>query len=114
MNPTAGVRRLDLSKVRKPVYEDDQIIAFPDINPTAPVHVIVIPKKHIASLLEVQPDDEELMGNLLMAATRIARQIGLGDEGFRLVINTKENGGQTVYHMHCHILGGRFMTWPPG
>ena len=98
----------------QPVYEDDQIIAFPDINPTAPVHVIVIPKKHIASLMEIQPDDEELMGHLLTAAPRIARQIGLGDDGFRLVINTKENGGQTVYHMHCHILGGRFMTWPPG
>ena len=98
----------------QPVYEDEHVIAFPDINPAAPVHVLVIPKKHIASLAEVVPGDEKLMGALLTALPRIAGILGIADEGYRTVINTRDNGGQTVYHLHCHLLGGRFMTWPPG
>lgn len=98
----------------KPVYEDDKIIAFPDINPVAPVHILVIPKKHIANLLDVAADDTALMGHLMMKIPEIAAIAGVAEEGFRLVFNTKDNGGQTVYHMHCHIIGGRFMTWPPG
>lgn len=98
----------------QPIYEDEQLIAFPDINPAAPVHVLIIPKKHIANILELEPQDQFVMGQMLFAIKRIAEQLGLADEGFRVVMNTKENGGQTVHHLHCHILGGRAMTWPPG
>lgn len=98
----------------QPIYEDEYVLAFPDINPAAPVHVLVIPKKHIANLLEVDKQDQSLMGHMMAAIKQIAEQIDLADEGFRVVINTKENGGQTVHHLHCHILGGRSMTWPPG
>lgn len=98
----------------QPVYEDDEIIAFHDINPAAPVHVLVIPKKHIASLSEVDQDDQKLMGHLLAALPRIADQLGIAENGYRVVINTKDHGGQTVYHLHCHLIGGRFMSWPPG
>ena len=90
------------------------IIAFPDINPAAPIHVLVIPKKHIANLLEVQPEDESLVAHIMMTVPKIAAKLGLAEDGFRLVVNTKDNGGQTVKHLHWHLLGGRFMTWPPG
>jgi len=96
------------------IYEDEQIIAFPDIKPGAPVHVLVITKKHIANLLELATDDIPLMGHVLATIPKIATQLGLAEDGFRLVVNTKDNGGQTVHHLHWHILGGRFMTWPPG
>jgi len=96
------------------IYEDEHILAFPDIKPAAPVHVLVIPKKHIANLLELTPDDISLMGYVLSTIPKIAAQLGLAEDGFRLVVNTKDNGGQTVHHLHWHILGGRFMTWPPG
>lgn len=96
------------------LYEDEHIIAFPDIKPAAPVHVLVIPKKHIANLLELAPDDTVIMGHVLSTIPKIATELGLAEDGFRLVVNTKDNGGQTVYHLHWHILGGRFMKWPPG
>lgn len=98
----------------QPVYEDEHLIAFPDINPVAPVHVLVIPKRHIANLLELTTDDQFLMGHITTVIPQIAAKLGVADEGFRLIVNTKDNGGQTVYHLHWHILGGRFMTWPPG
>lgn len=98
----------------KAVYEDDKIIAFPDINPVAPVHILVIPKKHIANLLDTTAEDTALLGHMMAKIPEIASSAGVADHGFRLVFNTKDNGGQTVYHLHCHILGGRFMTWPPG
>lgn len=98
----------------QPVYEDDKLLAFNDINPAAPVHVLVIPKKHMANLVEAGEDDHELMAHLMLTIPKIAGQLGLADDGFRLVVNTKDNGGQTVNHLHVHILGGRFMTWPPG
>lgn len=98
----------------KVIYEDEHMIAFPDINPAAPIHVLVIPKKHIANLLEMQPEDVALVAHIMATIPKIADQQGLADEGFRLVVNTKDNGGQTVHHLHWHILGGRFMTWPPG
>lgn len=98
----------------KIVYEDELIIAFHDISPAAPMHVLVIPKKHIANLLEITADDNKLMAHLMSAIPGIAKTLGLGEKGFRLVVNTKENGGQTVDHLHFHILGERFMTWPPG
>jgi len=96
------------------VYEDEHIIAFPDIQPAAPVHVLIIPKKHIANLLEISSEDIMLMGHVLATIPKIATKLGLAEDGFRLVVNTKENGGQTVPHLHWHMLGGRFMTWPPG
>jgi histidine triad (HIT) family protein len=96
------------------VYEDDQVIAFRDINPQAPVHVLVIPKKHIANLVEATNEDGVLLAHMLGVVRRLANELGVADEGFRLVVNTKDNGGQTVHHLHFHLLGGRFMTWPPG
>lgn len=96
------------------VYQDDNVFAFRDINPQAPVHILVVPKRHIATLNDVHPEDTELMGQLLLAATRIARDEGIAEEGYRTVINCNRNGGQVVFHIHVHILGGRGMHWPPG
>ncbi|MCX7592483.1 MAG: histidine triad nucleotide-binding protein [Fischerella sp.] len=95
------------------VYEDDLAIAFTDINPQAPVHILVIPKKPIPKLTDAESEDSELLGHLLLTAKRVAEKAGLTN-GYRLVINTGPDGGQTVYHLHLHILGGRQMTWPPG
>lgn len=96
------------------VYEDDDVYAFRDINPAAPTHVLVIPKKHIASVKDATPEDEALMGKLLLAGNKVAEQEGLTQDGFRYVINTGGHGGQTVFHIHLHVLGGRQMVWPPG
>jgi histidine triad (HIT) family protein len=95
------------------VYEDDDFLAFRDINPVAPTHVLLIPKKHYSSVLDVAEDDAGLMGRMIALIPRIARQLGI-DEGFRVVINTGAKGGQTVYHLHLHLLGGREFHWPPG
>ena len=95
------------------VYEDNLAIAFKDINPQAPVHILVIPKQSIAKLSDAESTDHTLMGHLLLTVKRVAEQAGLTD-GYRVVINTGEDGGQTVDHLHLHILGGRQMTWPPG
>lgn len=95
------------------VYEDDLALAFKDVNPQAPVHILVIPKKPIPKLDNAEFQDEALLGHLLLTVKRVAEQAGLTD-GYRLVINTGSDGGQTVYHLHLHILGGRQMAWPPG
>jgi histidine triad (HIT) family protein len=95
------------------VYEDDLAIAFKDINPQAPVHILVIPKKPIPQLSAAESEDHALMGHLLLTAKRVAQQAGL-ENGYRLVINNGSDGGQTVDHLHLHILGGRQMKWPPG
>ncbi|MGP1387746.1 MAG: histidine triad nucleotide-binding protein [Thainema sp.] len=95
------------------VYEDDQVLAFKDINPQAPVHILVIPKKQIPRVSEAEPDDQALLGHLLMTVKQVAAAAGLTD-GYRIVINNGKDGGQTVDHLHLHILGGRFMQWPPG
>ena len=97
----------------KIAYEDDQCLAFHDINPQAPVHVLIIPKKVIRTHDELQPADKELLGHMHMVAIKLAEQLGLKD-GYRLVVNCKEQGGQTVPHLHMHLLGGREMRWPPG
>jgi histidine triad (HIT) family protein len=94
-------------------YEDDQCLAFHDINPQAPVHVLIIPKKVIATHDDVTEDDQELLGHLLLVAKKLAKQLGLNG-GYRLVLNCNQDGGQTVPHLHLHLLGGRHMTWPPG
>jgi histidine triad (HIT) family protein len=95
------------------VYEDDLALAFRDINPQAPVHILVIPKQPIAQISDAESQDHALMGHLLLTAKRVAQQVGL-DNGYRIVINNGSDGGQTVYHLHLHILGGRQMKWPPG
>lgn len=95
------------------VYEDNLALAFKDINPQAPVHIILIPKQPIAQLADAESKDHALMGHLLLTAKRVAQQVGL-DNGYRVVINSGADGGQTVYHLHLHILGGRQMKWPPG
>ena len=96
------------------VYEDDVIVAFDDINPQAPTHTLVIPRKHVTSIAELEDVDVELLGRLMLAGNKIAKLKGIADSGYRFVINTGANGGQTVSHLHLHVLGGRHMTWPPG
>ena len=96
------------------VYEDDSTLAFRDINPQAPIHILVIPKKVIPSLAQAQAADQLLLGQLLMTAQRVAAQESLDEKGYRIVINTGADGGQTVNHIHLHILGGRSLQWPPG
>lgn len=96
------------------VYEDDQVLAFRDINPQAPVHVVVIPKLAVATTDDLGPEHEALAGRLIIAAAKIARDLGIANDGYRLVINCRNNGGQTVYHLHLHLLGGRALDWPPG
>jgi len=98
----------------KKVYEDEEFLAFDDINPQAPVHLLVIPKKHIRNIMEAEAADTALLGRLLFKAQEIAQNSGCAEKGARFVINCKSDGGQTVDHIHCHILGGRFMAWPPG
>lgn len=97
------------------VYEDDLVFAFEDINPQAPVHTLVIPKKHIPTLLDMKEgEDDHLIGHLFKTANKIARDKGIAERGFRLVTNCNAESGQTVYHIHLHLLGGRPMHWPPG
>jgi len=96
------------------VYEDDELVAFRDIAPKAPTHVLVIPKKHIPTLNDVQESDANLMGKLFLAVQKIVKQEKIDQSGYRLVWNCNQDGGQEVYHIHCHILGGRSMKWPPG
>ena len=95
-------------------YEDEQVLAFHDIAPQAPVHVLVIPKKHIARVGEAQEQDQALLGHLLLTAAQVAGKLGLKESGYRLVLNHGPNGGESVPHLHCHILGGRQLHWPPG
>lgn len=95
------------------VYEDDQCLAFKDVNPQAPLHVLVIPKKEIRSLATVEPEDQQLLGHLLLTVSKLAREFGL-QNGFRTVANSGRDGGQTVDHLHFHILGERPLDWPPG
>lgn len=104
---------VDGSISAKRVFEDDRCLAFADINPQAPVHLLVIPKQHLHSHAHAMAEHTELVGHLMAAAGELARSQGL-THGYRLVINTGEDGGQTVNHLHVHLLGGRHMTWPPG
>lgn len=97
-----------------PVYSDDDFYAFRDINPCAPTHILIVPRKHIARINEANPEDATLLGNMLLRANKIVEEEGLADKGFRYVINCNEEGGQTVFHIHLHILGGRALSWPPG
>ena len=96
------------------VYEDEFCLAFRDINPQAPVHVLLIPKKEIVSMATVETEDQAILGHLMVKASEIASMLELNESGYRLVINTNEDAGQSVFHLHIHILGGRKLTWPPG
>jgi histidine triad (HIT) family protein len=96
------------------VYEDDAVLAFNDINPQAPTHVLVVPKRHIETLNDLQPGDDQIVGELVRRAAAIAKERGISGPGFRTVFNTNREAGQTVFHIHLHLLGGRSLEWPPG
>lgn len=96
------------------VYEDEDLFAFHDIQPAAPTHVLIIPKKHFSSLMDITEEDTVLFGKIILGVKKIAKQFGLDEAGFRVVNNMGEHGGQTVYHIHFHLLGGRTLAWPPG
>lgn len=96
------------------VYEDELVLAFRDIKPQAPTHVLVIPKKPIPRIAEAKPEDHKILGHLLLKAAEVASQLGLTQSGFRLVFNNGTDAGEAVPHLHCHIIGGRKMSWPPG
>ena len=105
-----------IAKQRKAsiIYEDPRVVAFRDINPQAPIHILIVPTKHISSLNEIEPDDHELLGYLLDVARSIAKREGIDEEGYRLVLNCQQKAGQSIFHLHLHLLGGRRMGWPPG
>jgi histidine triad (HIT) family protein len=96
------------------IYEDDEMLAFYDIMPQAPVHFLLVPKRHIPTIMDAREDDIPLIGRLLFRARELAVELGCGEKGARFVVNCKSNGGQTVDHLHIHVLGGRMLGWPPG
>jgi histidine triad (HIT) family protein len=98
----------------KVAYQDDEVLAFHDINPQAPVHVLLVPKRHITSLTDLAPGDDALVGRLVRQARDLAREHGLAERGFRLVFNCGDDAGYSVYHIHLHLVGGRTLAWPPG
>lgn len=95
-------------------YEDEYVLAFHDLDPKAPTHILIIPKKHMASVMELEAADGAYVAQMFQAAKKIARDMGIAESGFRLVLNTGEDGGQSVAHLHMHLLGGRKLAWPPG
>ena len=96
------------------IYKDEHVVAFEDVNPQAPVHILVVPRKHISTSLDITDEDTLVMGYLFQVANTIAQQKGISDRGFRMVMNCNHEAGQTVFHVHLHVLGGRIMAWPPG
>lgn len=96
------------------VYEDDTVLCFNDINPEAPYHVIVIPKKHISNLNSITEEDSEILSHIFMVIKKVVKDLGIEEKGYRVITNCGEDGGQTVQHIHFHVLGGRSLTWPPG
>lgn len=97
-----------------PCYQDDKVFAFHDLHPRAPTHVLIVPRKHIATVNDVMPEDASLIGHMVLTAKQLAHDYGFAEQGFRLVMNCNSWGGQTVFHVHLHLLGGRAMDWPPG
>jgi histidine triad (HIT) family protein len=95
-------------------YTDDQVVAFEDVNPQAPVHTLVIPKKHISTVNDLNESDNELMGHMLSIGKKLAKEKGISDKGYRMILNTNREAGQSVFHIHLHLMGGRPMGWPPG
>lgn len=114
MTKTIFERILDKEIACSPVYEDEHTFAFKDINPQAPVHILIIPKRKIINVNYLEEDDIEFAGRVLFAAKKIAQQLNLEEGGYRLVFNNGEHAGQTVFYMHCHLLAGRNFSWPPG
>ncbi len=114
MNKTLFQKIADKEIPSTLVYEDDLVVAFKDISPQAPTHVLIVPRKPIARIAEAGADDHKLLGHLLLKAAEVARQLGLEQSGYRLVLNNGPHGGEAVPHLHIHLLGGRQMTWPPG
>ena len=107
----------EIAEGRRPsrvVHADDQLVAFHDIRPQAPTHVLVVPRRHVTSLLDLAPGDDGLLGAMVRRARDVARDLGLGERGFRLVMNCGDDAGYSVYHIHLHLLGGRSLGWPPG
>jgi len=96
------------------VYQDDQVVAFTDIHPHAPHHQLIIPRKHISTLNDIADEDTALIGHLVQTAKKLAKEYNIAEEGYRLVVNCNPGAGQTVFHIHVHLLGGRRLTWPPG
>ena len=96
------------------LFENDKVLAFRDLAPKAPHHILIIPKVHVASLNEVTEEDGEMLGDLMFAASILAKELGIAEDGYRCVINTNSDGGQTVFHLHLHLMAGRAFTWPPG
>ena len=98
----------------KIVFEDEQVIAFRDVNPQAPVHLLIIPKQHISTVNDVQQEHKSLIGHMVLSAQKLAQAEGIAESGYRLVMNCNDDGGQTVFHIHLHLQGGRSLHWPPG
>ena len=96
------------------IYENDEIIAFNDINPQAPIHILIVPKKEISTINDIDEEDKVLIGKMFIVAKKIAKDLKIDESGYRTVFNCNEHGGQTVYHIHLHLLGGRQLSWPPG
>ena len=114
MNPCLFCRIIAGERPARIVHQDERLVAIEDINPQAPVHVLVIPRKHIATLNDLTPEDEGLVGELVRCAASIARDRGIDQSGYRTVFNCNRGAGQSVFHIHLHLLGGRSMSWPPG
>lgn len=96
------------------VYQDESVVAFKDINPKAPVHILIVPRKHVATLLDLKQADKGLVGDVFCVASQLAKEQGIAEDGFRVVVNCGAGAGQSVFHIHFHLLGGRSLTWPPG
>jgi histidine triad (HIT) family protein len=105
---------IDGSIPSKKIYEDDELLAFHDVNPQAPIHFLLIPKKHISNVMEISESDSTLIGKIFYKAQQLAKKLGCEEKGARFVMNCKSDGGQTVDHIHLHVLGGRQLDWPPG
>ncbi len=114
MNQCIFCRIVERTLPARIVFEDDEILAFEDVRPQAPVHILIVPRKHLASLKDATADDAPLLGRMHMVAVQLARDRGLETRGYRTVINTGSGAGQTVFHLHIHLLGGRVFHWPPG
>jgi histidine triad (HIT) family protein len=98
----------------KVIHQDDRLVAFEDLNPQAPVHLLIVPRKHIPTGLDLSPEDRELVGEVFLLAGKLAQERGIASDGYRVVLNTNAGAGQSVYHLHYHLLGGRILSWPPG
>jgi histidine triad (HIT) family protein len=98
----------------KIAYEDEEVVAFHDVNPQAPVHILIVPRKHIPTLNDAVDEDQALLGKMMLVAQKLARELSVADSGYRLVLNTNRGAGQSVFHIHLHLLGGRLFHWPPG